>query len=106
MRPVGRKRARTLARRREIVQRADPQVCPRCHAEPAVDPHELVNRSQGDTAADIELIVPIGRTCHDWVTTHPTEARDEGFALRRKDKDDPAAHREAYLRRLDRGYLA
>jgi hypothetical protein len=85
--------------------RAEPQACPRCHREPVVDGHELVRRSQGGRPDDPEMVVVLGRACHEWVTEHPAQAHGEGWALWRHERDDPTAHRAAYLRRLARGTI-
>jgi hypothetical protein len=80
IRPVSSKRAVLLRERRELLARAEPTSCERCHAEPAVDGHELVRRSQYRVgAAEVDMIWPIGRACHEWVTTHPVEAEAEGW---------------------------
>lgn len=82
MRAVSRKRAALLRVRGKIVRRSEPQACEWCHREPAVDTHELVNRSQlGSAAINLDLMVPIGRACHDWATTHPHEAALRGMTI-------------------------
>jgi hypothetical protein len=82
LRPVSATRARLLRQRREIVARAEPEACPRCHLEPVVDVHELVRRSQrASAAADIEVMQPLCRTCHDWVGAHPRQAVEDGWAM-------------------------
>lgn len=82
MRQTSPGRARTLRSRRAITRRQHaPVVCERCHAEPAVDNHELTRRSQADTAADVFQMVPLGRACHDWVGANPTQAVEEGWAM-------------------------
>lgn len=80
--------------------RAEPQVCERCHAEPAVDPHELVRQSQGDTGTDLDLIEMVGRECHRWITEHPVLAHDEGWALWSYERYDGDAHHRAWMARL------
>jgi hypothetical protein len=83
--PLRQVSARTRRRNRErakILRRAEPEACPRCHREPVVDVHELVRRSQrASAAADVTVMQPLCRTCHDWVGLHPTQAVDEHWAM-------------------------
>lgn len=87
VRQVSSQRATTLRARGEIVRRAhSPQTCARHpsvygHDAAAVDTHELVNRSQGDTAAAEEEMTPLCRPCHDWVGAHPAEAIAAGWQV-------------------------
>jgi hypothetical protein len=83
MRHISNRRARQMARRRELQRRTHvPESCPRCHREPAVDTHELVRRSQSSTSAvDVFCMVNLGRECHGWVSTHPKEAVEQGWAV-------------------------
>ena len=55
--------------------------CARCYWNRSVDLHELKNRSQGGDFLDPEQIVTLCRECHDWVTTHPTEAHETGWTF-------------------------
>lgn len=44
--------------------------------------HELARGSNRRRAAtDVAMTVPLGRSCHEWVTTHPAAAVDEGWAV-------------------------
>lgn len=82
MRAISPKRARLLRQRRALVERVEPQVCDRCHLEPAVDIHELQRRSQNSASMiTVGLMWPIGRTCHSWITTNPIGAIEEGWAI-------------------------
>lgn len=85
MRPVSPKRARTLARRRANVQ-AREHGRPACARQAicgnaADDLHEIVRRSQADSAARVDLQVWLCRGCHDWVGAHPAEAAAEGLHM-------------------------
>lgn len=83
MRQVSLKRAAQQRVRGKLVRRTEPQACERCHREPAVDVHELTRRSQSSTSAiDLDEMVPIGRTCHDWIGLHPDAAEAEGWHRR------------------------
>jgi hypothetical protein len=82
------------------VERIEPQSCERCHVERAVDPHELVRQAHGDTGTDLDMIVPVGRACHDWITHHPVRAHDEGWALWSWERGDEAALHRAWMARL------
>src|SRR5882757_143952 len=84
MRPVSTKRARTLARRRVIQARehgrpacARQAVC----GNAADDLHEIVRRSQADSAARVDLQVWLCRGCHDWIGANPREAEAEGLHM-------------------------
>lgn len=87
MRQVSTARARTLRARGKIVRRHHaPATCTRHmsvfgHDAPAVDTHELTNRSQADTAADEWVMVPLCRGCHDWVGQHLVEAEAAGWRI-------------------------
>jgi hypothetical protein len=98
-----RRRTRDELRRRNYL----PEVCPRCHRERVVDTHELVRRSQyAAAAAELELMTPVGRECHDWIMTHPGAAVDEGWALWRWQLADAEAIRAAEWRRLEASVFA
>lgn len=103
MRHVSGKRRRLLAERRKLLKRMDqPESCPRCHREPVAEAHEILRRAQhAEGAADLELMVPLGRTCHDWVTTHPTEAHDQGWVIWRHELEDAELIRETAWQRLE-----
>jgi hypothetical protein len=98
----GRRRRRQVERRKLIERMHQPESCPRCHREPCIDTHEVVRRSQCSTAeTDLDLMVPLGRSCHDWIGRHPTEAHDEGWGLWRYELADAEAIRRAEWRRLE-----
>lgn len=61
-------------------------VSQRCTGS-AVDIHEIVRRSQaGSLQVAVELgVMAVCRRCHNFITTHPREARDLGYSLSRKD---------------------
>lgn len=81
VRAVSPKRAAQMRERGKLVRRSEPQVCERCHLEPAVDHHELTRRSQSSTSAvDLDEMIPIGRACHDWIGLNPELAVATGWA--------------------------
>jgi 5-methylcytosine-specific restriction endonuclease McrA len=49
-----------------------------------LDAHELVRRSQGGSITDLENIVLLCRPDHQWVTEHPREAAEQGWAFSKK----------------------
>jgi 5-methylcytosine-specific restriction endonuclease McrA len=57
---------------------ADPD-CARC-GMPADDAHEVLSRARGGSITDPANIVPLCRSCHDFVTTHPAQAAEEGWS--------------------------
>lgn len=88
MRPVSAKRAReNRARRQVLAALAEPvggQVCQRCFSARAVDGHERLSRARGGSITDPANIVQLCRRCHDWVTTHPAEATEQGWLTSRR----------------------
>lgn len=85
MRAVSAKRARLLRERRKTLEQlADTftgRVCARCFSAPAQDAHELLSRARGGSIVEIENIVALCRRCHDWITTHPAEATEQGWLI-------------------------
>ena len=82
MRSVSKKRAAELRKRRRIVERmkADgPVLCQRC-GRLADDLHEILSRARGGSISDPENCVPLCRPCHDEITTHPLQAKEEGWS--------------------------
>lgn len=49
----------------------------------ADDADEILRRSAGGSITDPSNVRPVGRRCHDWITTHPAEAREWGLEARR-----------------------
>lgn len=49
-----------------------------------LDAHELESRAQGGSITDIENIILLDRDCHRWVTEHPREAAEQGWAISKK----------------------
>lgn len=83
LRPVSPRHRREQPARRTAVEQLL-ELQPWCQAARpgcdgrAVDGHELVRRSQGGDYLEPDLAVC--RTCHDWITTHPTAAAAAGLA--------------------------
>ena len=73
---------------RTIVSARSGGMCERCGNARAHEKHHRVNRSAGGTWTP-ENIGDLCPGCHQWITTHPTEAAAEGWHLR--DGEDPAA---------------
>lgn len=46
----------------------------------ADDGHEITRAGQGGDRSAIVNVIPVGRACHRWITTHPAEAVDLGLA--------------------------
>lgn len=53
--------------------------CERCLQRPPVDVHELKSRARGGSILDESNLVALCRQCHDWITTHPKQATDQGW---------------------------
>ena len=81
MRPVSKKRAAENRRRRALIARMQEDGRPSCVncGAPAEDLHEVKTRARGGSISDPANVVPLCRTCHTWVTTHPLEAHAEGL---------------------------
>lgn len=74
-----RERAKMLAPRR-----AEQTWCAKCgRTTTELDGHELLSRGRRGSITDASNVVLICRfPCHDWITTHPTEAEAQGWALK------------------------
>lgn len=86
MRPCSARQARRRRERRTVIaamaEAPGGQVCARCSAARAVDPHERLMRSQGGSIVDPANIVALCRACHDWVHLHPAAAYQLGWLIR------------------------
>lgn len=60
---------------------ADNPLCQRCHRTPAVDVHEIKSRARGGSITDLDNLALLCRPCHNWITTHPAAAEEEGWSL-------------------------
>lgn len=49
----------------------------------ADDGDEILLRSRGGSIVDPANVRPVGRRCHEWVTTHPTKAKELGLTRSR-----------------------
>jgi hypothetical protein len=45
----------------------------------ATDGDEILSRARGGSIVDVANIRPVGRRCHNWLTTHPAKARELGL---------------------------
>lgn len=82
LRARSRKREAIYRERRPLVARllADQPTCQRCLTRPATDVHEIVSRARGGSILDVENLACLCRTCHDYITTHPAQAAEEGWS--------------------------
>lgn len=82
IKPVSAKRAREQRQRSKMltVEFGTNPACARC-GKPADDAHELLSRARGGSITDRKNVAPVCRACHTWITTNPTAAEAEGFAL-------------------------
>jgi 5-methylcytosine-specific restriction endonuclease McrA len=53
--------------------------CQRCKTNPSQDVHEIKTRARGGSITDKNNLAVLCRPCHNWVTTHPKEAREQGW---------------------------
>lgn len=87
LRPVSKKRQAVNAHRAKVVAhiREFQDWCSRClQTGIGLDAHELRSRGQGGSLIDPENIILLCRGCHSYVTTHPREAAEQGWAISRK----------------------
>lgn len=54
-------------------------TCQKCMSAPSQDIHELKSRARGGSITDLNNLVALCRSCHNWITTHPKEAHDQGW---------------------------
>lgn len=83
LRSRSKKREAVYRQRRKLVAELLERFpwCARCYWNRSVDLHELKNRSQGGDLLDPTQIVTLCRECHEWVTTHPLEAHEDGWTF-------------------------
>lgn len=68
-------------KRRNLVKRllAERPICQRCLSDRSQDIHELKSRARGGSITDVDNLVALCRTCHNWVTQNPKEAKEQGW---------------------------
>ena len=68
-------------KRRNLVKRllAERPTCQRCLSDRSQDIHELKSRARGGSITDVDNLVALCRTCHNWVTQNPKEAKEQGW---------------------------
>ena len=68
-------------KRRNLVKRllAERPICQRCLSDRSQDIHELKSRARGGSITDVDNLVALCRTCHNWVTRNPKEAKQQGW---------------------------
>lgn len=45
-----------------------------------LDAHEVRSRARGGSVTDLDNIRLVCRPCHSWITEHPREAQEQGWA--------------------------
>ena len=71
--------------RRSIKERAN-GMCEKCGQQRGTEAHHRKNRSQGG-GWDVSNLLLLCNACHGWITTHPKEAHESGWAV--KSYEDP-----------------
>lgn len=93
--PVSTKRAKLLRERRRVIEQV--MANRRCEAGAriarvdsshvcrveAVDVHEPLTRARGGSIVDPSNMVPVCRSCHDWIHGNPTLATEVGLLTSR-----------------------
>ncbi len=75
-----------MQERRKVIEALLTERGPGCEARLvgcdglAVDCHEVLRRSQGGSLTDPANLMLLCRSCHRWVTEHPTGAAAAGLA--------------------------
>lgn len=85
--PVSKRRAKLNRQRTAVLEhvREFQTWCSMCgKTGVGLDAHELKSRAQGGSLIDLENIVLLCRDDHNWVTTHPKEAAELGWAISKK----------------------
>jgi hypothetical protein len=98
LKPASTKRAKLLRERRAVIERVmvgrsceahvliaqvdQRHVC----ARTAVDVHEPLTRARGGSIVDPSNMIPVCRSCHDWIHAHPKDAQQVGLLLSRYGK--------------------
>lgn len=54
-------------------------LCERCGLRSPDDVHEIKSRARGGSITDPANLVAVCRLCHNWITTHPREAKEQGW---------------------------
>jgi len=62
------------------------QICQRCSWKRSTDVHEVLSRARGGDILDPDNCVALCRDCHNFVTTHPKMAEEEGWLRHSWDK--------------------
>lgn len=87
LRRVSKKRAaENVVRRRILAEVVHGKLCARCKSKWATDGHERLSRARGGSITDPANIDPLCRECHDYVTTHPKWAEENGWSESRWSK--------------------
>jgi hypothetical protein len=71
--------AMIYSRKRRQFLTAHP-VCERCHTKKATDVHHKAGRLNGNYL-NVATWCALCRTCHDWIHTHPSLAREKGWLI-------------------------
>ena len=68
-------------KRRNLVKRllAERPICQRCLSDRSQDIHELKSRARGGSITEVDNLVALCRSCHNWVTQNPKEAKEQGW---------------------------
>ena len=81
LRPRSAKRQAIYVQRRELVGQmlASFPFCQRCKTKPSQDVHEIKTRARGGSITDPANLAVLCRSCHDWITQNPRQAREDGW---------------------------
>jgi len=82
IRPRSKKMERLYAtERRSLVKKLldERPYCQRCLSDRSQDVHELKSRARGGSITDESNLVCLCRKCHNWITTNPKLAQEQGW---------------------------
>lgn len=54
-------------------------TCQKCMSAGSQDIHELKSRARGGSITDLNNLVALCRSCHNWITQNPKQAHEQGW---------------------------
>ena len=88
MRARSKKMSKIYVTRRKLVAEIleEHPICQRCQSRQATEVHEILSRARGGSILDKSNCAALCHQCHFWITTHPVQAKAEGWLKNSWDK--------------------